>query len=225
MKKQLTAILFLAAAAGCSQGPPAEVAKAYAGQYGAAKTSLFTPCPEINGVWNLREPTAGTRMDTDGRWLKDYPVPHFRWVGPSLFGLTPSLGGVIASGPHPTGTMVFFADKPYTEANPARRGTFSYATRSDKEFPCVGAGWRRSTLHDHSLNDAAARVLDLDARRPRQIRQTDHMAITPAGELLIGVQVQYSGTTEKGAAVSDAYWHFLKLPRLAKDAKAAGFVN
>ncbi|MEO7640376.1 MAG: hypothetical protein ABIU07_03080, partial [Ramlibacter sp.] len=178
MKKQLTAILILAAAAGCTQGPPPEVAKAYADQYGAAKTSRITPCPEINGVWSLREPSAGTRLDTEGRWLKDYPVPHFRWVGPSLFGLTPSMGGVIAAGPHLTGTMVYFADKPHTEANPARRGTFSFATRSDKEFPCVGAGWRRSATHDHSLNDAAARVLTLDARLARQILQTDHLAIT-----------------------------------------------
>ena len=225
MKQRLAAILVLAAAVGCTQGPPPEVAKAYAGQYGAAKTGFFQSCPEINGVWNLREPSAGTRLDTDGRWLKGYAVPHFRWVGPSLFGLTPSMGGVIAAGPHLTGTMVFFAGTPHTEANPARRGTFSFATRSDKEFPCVGAGWRRSATHDHSLNDAAARVLKLDALQPRQIRQTDHMAITPGGELLIGVQVQYSGVTEKGAAVADAYWHFLKLPRLARDAKAAGFVN
>lgn len=73
MKKPLAAVLILAAVAGCSQAPPPEVARAYADQYGAAKTSLFKSCPEINGVWNLREPSAGTRLDTDGRWLRIIP--------------------------------------------------------------------------------------------------------------------------------------------------------
>lgn len=223
----IAASCLLVGAAGCSRGPTPEVAVAYANRDGFTVTSRFTPCPELDGVWNMREPSSGTRLDTEGRWLRGYPVPHYRWVGPSLFGLTPSLGGVVAALPLPSGgTKLFYADKPYTEASPlpaAARSSLGFRELPDAEFPCVGAGWRRAAVHDHSANDAAANVLKLDTRRPRRITQADHMALTPDGDMLIGVHVQYSGTASDGKAVGEAYWHFLKLPRLAKEAKAAGF--
>lgn len=164
-------------------------------------------------------------MDTEGKWLRDSVIPHFRWVGRTLFGLTPGLQGVIAASPR-YGTTLFFSDVGYTEANPmpqTARSSISYSELDDAQFPCVGAGWRQGPKRDHSSNEAAARVLNLDPDKSVSITQNDYMALGASGELLIGTHISYQGSNNKGEAVSDAYWHFLKLPRLAADAKAAGF--
>lgn len=217
-------VVFLAA---CSESPPPEVANQYANRFGPTESASFGKCPELNGVWNLGAPSGGSIMDSEGKWLRDALVPHFRWMGRALFGLTPGLRGVIAASPR-YGTTLFFSDVAYTEASPmpqAARSSLSYSELGDAEFPCVGAGWRQGPKRDHSENDAAARVLKLDPDKSVSITQIDYMALAASGELLIGTHIQYQGSNAKGEAVNDGYWHFLKLPRLAADAEAAGYTN
>ena len=173
-------------------------------------------------MWNLAAPSGGSILDSDGNL-----VPHFRWAGKNLFGLTPGLKGVIAAAPR-HGTTLFFSDIAYTNSDPVpprARGSIAYSELGETEFPCVGSGWRKGPSRSHSSNDAAARVLKLNPNRPVSITQVDYMAISASGELLLGTHVQYQGSSNEGTQRIDAYWHFLKLPRLADDASAAGYTN
>jgi hypothetical protein len=218
----LTSLLWVT---GCSQSPPPEVAAKYANQFGPTVSTGFGKCPELNGVWSLSAPSGGSFLDSEGKWLQDDLVPHMRWVGGTLFGLTPGVKGAIAASPR-FGTTLFFSAVGYTEANPiptTARSGMAYTELSEAEFPCVGGGWRQGPSRNHSSNDAAARVLTLDSERTVSITQVDYMAISASDELLLGTHVKYHGTDEDGKEVKDEYWHFVKLPRTAADAKAAGY--
>lgn len=222
----LVLLSLLGVLSGCSKSPPPEVATVYANRFGPTETASLGKCPELNGVWNLDAPSGGSFADSEGKWLQDALVPHLRWAGRTLFGLTPGLKGVIAAIPR-FGTTLFFSDIAYTEANPmpaSARSSISYSELGEADFPCVGDGWRKGPSRNHSSNDAAARVLKLDPEKPVSITQVDYLAINASGELLLGTHVQFQGTSG-GKELSDAYWHFVKLPRLAADAEAAGFTR
>ena len=92
-------------------------------------------------------------------------------------------------------------------------------------MPCIGHGWRRVATHDHSTNDAAARVLNLIPEETKKIVQTDYIARTANHELLLAIRIDYSGTDrkDKSKMISDGYWHFIKMPRLHEDPKSKGF--
>ena len=221
----LAGLILVVLLSACSSSPPPEVATQYANRFGATKTATFGKCPELNGVWNLGAPSGGSVVDTEGKWLQGDLVPHFRWAGRNLFGLTPGLKGVIAASPR-FGVTLFFSDTAYTEASPmprSARGSMAYSELAEADFPCAGAGWRKGPSRNHSTNDAAARVLGLNPDRAVSISQNDYMALGTDGALLVATHIDYQGTNNKGAEVRDSYWHFLKLPRLADDAAAAGY--
>ncbi len=203
--------------AGCSSGPAPEVAKAYNNQYGAVKTSLFTACPKIEGVWHLGNVSAGSLQLEDGQLIQ-----HFRWYAPYLFGLSVNARSYIAVEPRQLNTILYLADQ-----IPGAGGRLapSYTTLDEAQMPCVGHGWRRVATHNHSTNDAAARVLKLIPEESPKIVQTDYLARTANHDLILAIRIDYSGADkkEKEKKINDGYWHFVKMPRLHEDPKAQGF--
>ena len=202
--------------AGCS-GPQPEVATAYSNQYGAVKTSRFTACPKVEGVWHLANLSAGSLQMEDGQLIQ-----HFRWFAPYLFGLSVGARSFIAIEPRPLETVVYLANQIPGARSQSLPG---FTTLDEAHTPCVGHGWRRIATHDHSMNDAAARVLKLVPEEPKTIVQTDYIARTADHELLLAIRIDYSGTdnTDKNKRIKDGYWHFVKMPRLHDDPKAQGF--
>jgi len=202
--------------AGCS-GPPPEVAIAYGNQYGAVKTSRFTACPTIEGVWHLANLSAGSLQLEDSQMIQ-----HFRWFAPYLFGLSVGARSFIAVEPRQLETVVYLANQIPAAGS---RSMLGYAALAESQTPCVGQGWRRVATHDHSQNDAAARVLKLDPKEPKKISQTDYIARTASHELLLAIRIDYSGTDheDESKKINDGYWHFVKMPRLHEDPKAQGF--
>ncbi len=201
--------------AGCS-GPKPEVATAYNDQYGAVKTSMFSKCPTIEGVWHLANLSGGSLTLEDGQ-----AIQHFRWFAPYLFGLSITQQDYIAIEPRSLETVLYLA-----ATIPVANGqSVSYTTLEDAKTPCVGHGWRQVEKHYHSTNEAAARVLKLVPEQPVQITQTDYIAQTSNHELLIATRIDYSGTDSQDRAkkINSGYWHFIKMPRLYEDPKAQGF--
>jgi len=211
-----TALAAAFALAGCS-GPKPDVATAYNDQYGAVKTFRFDKCPTIEGVWHLGNLSGGSLVLADGE-----AVQHFRWFAPYLFGLSVSIQDYIAVEPRSLETVLYLAPRIPGANGQSMAG---YTMLSDAGMPCVGHGWRRVKTHNHSTNDAAARVLKLVPEEPVQIMQTDYIAQTPDHELLVAIRIDYSGTDseDKSKKVNDGYWHFIKMPRLFEDPKAQGF--
>ncbi len=208
---------FLAAVSGCSRAPAPPVAQAYADQYGPVESSRFTACPKVQGVWQLFNLSAGSIRQEGGETVK-----HFRWYGSQLLGMSFATKGFIAIDPNPLETMLYVADRIPGSSGPR---SYSYATKSDKEMPCVGHGWRQVVVTDHSLNDAAARVLGIVPEKPRKITQTDYFARTAANELLLAIRIDFQGTNDQKEPVNGGYWHFLKMPRLHENPKEQGFKN
>ena len=207
--------ILLAAVSGCSQSPAPPVAEAYAKQYGPVETSRFTPCPKVQGVWQLSQLSAGSLQKANGELIE-----HFRWVGPMLFGLTPSMKDYIAIDQNSLETVLYLTHKlPGTSG----RQSLSYSAKTEKEMPCVGHGWRQAAVRDHSLNDGAARVLNLVPERTPKITQTDYYARDKANELVLATRIDFQGTNKEGKSVTDGYWHFLKMPRLHENPKGQGF--
>ena len=207
--------ILLAAVSGCSQSPAPSVAEAYAKQYGPVETSRFTPCPKVQGVWQLSQLSAGSLQKANGELIE-----HFRWVGPMLFGLTPSMKDYIAIDQNSLETVLYLTHKlPGTSG----RQSLSYSAKTEKEMPCVGHGWRQAAVRDHSLNDGAARVLNLVPERTPKITQTDYYARDKANELVLATRIDFQGTNKEGKSVTDGYWHFLKMPRLHENPKGQGF--
>lgn len=199
-------------------GAVPDVANAYGDQFVAVETSLFSACPTIEGVWHLSDLSAGSLVQEDGEL-----VPHFRWFAPYLFGLSASTRSYIAIEPRPLETVFYLTDRiPGAGASSSAAG---YTTLDDTQAPCVGHGWRRIATRNHSLNDAAARVLELDVGEPLNIVQTDYVARTANDELVLAIRIDYSGTDsqDKTRKINDGYWHWLKMPRLHGDPKAQGF--
>lgn len=213
----ITAVLAaLLGLAGCSSPQP-EVATAYGNQYGAVKTSRFTACPKIEGVWHLAKLSAGSLQTDDGQ-----AIQHFRWFAPYLFGLSVGGRSFIAVEPRQLETVVYLANQ---IPGAGGRSMSGFTTLNEAQTPCVGHGWRRIATHDHSTNDAAARVLKLIPEELKKIVQTDYIARTADHELLLAIRIDYSGTdnADKSKKVKDGYWHFVKMPRLHEDPKAQGF--
>lgn len=215
----VAALVGLVGLAGCSSGPSPEVAKAYNNQYGAVKTSLFTACPKIEGVWHLGNLSAGSLQLADGQLIQ-----HFRWFAPYLFGLSVNAKSFIVVEPKQLETVLYLADGiPGAGA--------SYSMLDEAQMPCVGHGWRRVATYNHSPNDAAARVLNLIPKEPQnpeeppKIIQTDYLARTASHELILAIRIDYSGAdkNDKDKRINDGYWHFVKMPRLHEDPKAQGF--
>ena len=204
------------ALAGCSSPQP-EVATAYNNQYGAVKTSRFTACPKIEGVWHLANLSAGSLQLEDGQMIQ-----HFRWFAPYLFGLSVGVRSFIAVEPRQLETVLYLANQ---IPGAGGRSLLGFTTLDEANAPCVGHGWRRIATYDHSTNDAAARVLKLIPEEPTTIVQTDYIARTADHELLLAIRIDYSGTdnTDKSKRIKDGYWHFVKMPRLHDDPKAQGF--
>jgi|GEM_PF-5646239 len=206
----------LLALAGCNSSPQPDVAVAYGKQWGAVTTSRSSPCPSIEGVWHLANLSAGSLLLDDGQ-----PVAHFRWFGGKLFGLTVNQKSFIAIEPRQLGTVVYLADQ--IPKGAGSRSMLGYTTLSDAEMPCVGQGWRRVETTDHSLNDAAARVLKLVPEKPSKIMQTNFIARTANHELLLAARIDFEGTNREDEAVKGGYWHFVKMPRLHETPKDQGF--
>lgn len=211
-----TAIAVFLGIAGCS-GPPPDVATAYNNQYGAVKTSRFTACPKVEGVWHLANLSAGSLQRDDSQMIQ-----HFRWFAPYLFGLSVGAKSFIAVEPRQIETVVYLSNQMPTAGG---RSMLGFTTLTDAYAPCIGHGWRRIATYDHSTNDAAARVLKLIPEQPKKIVQTDYMARTADYELLVATRIDYSGTdnADKTKKINDGYWHFIKMPRLHEDSKAHGF--
>ena len=201
---------------GCSSGPVPDVAAAYGDQDGAVETSSFGACPTIEGVWHLAELSAGSLQKDDEL------VQHFRWFAPYLFNLSVNARSYIAIEPRQLETVFYLADQ---IPGAGGRSAAGYTTLDEAQAPCLGHGWRRVATHDHSMNDAAARVLNLVPEEPTTIVQTDYVARTANDELILAIRIDYSGTDseDKNKTVKDGYWHWLKMPRLHADPKAQGF--
>jgi hypothetical protein len=193
------------------------VAQAYANQYGPVESSRFTPCPKIQGVWQLSNLSAGTLLNEQGEL-----VPHFRWFAPKLFDLVVSANAYVAIDPNSLETALYLADK---IPGPSGRPSPSYTVKTDKEMPCLGDGWRQAGITAHSGNDAAARVLGLLPERPKKITQTDYFAKNAANELLLAIRIDFQGTNAEKKSVNSGYWHFLKMPRIHENPKENGFRN
>ncbi len=201
---------------GCSQQPPPAVSLAYANQYGKVETSRFTPCPTVQGVWQLAQLSAGSMLDEKGEL-----VPHFRWYGAKLFEFSVRPNDFIAVDKVGLETVLYLSGK---IPGPDGHRAVSYSARSDQELPCVGQGWRQVARSDHSLNDAAARVLGLVPEEPVKIIQTDYFARSASQDMLLAIRIDYEGTNAKQKkAVSDGYWQFLKMPRLYESPKEQGY--
>jgi hypothetical protein len=219
MKLMATGSLCMVALAvsGCSRPPAPPVAQAYADQFGPVESSRFTPCPKIQGVWQLSNFSAGTLLKADGETIE-----HFRWYAPKLFDLSVGAKAYIAIDPNAIETVLYLAD--IIPSDGARRA-FSFSTKSDKEMPCVGSGWRQVAATDQSLNEAAARVLGLLPERPVKITQTDYFAKTATDELVVATRIDFQGTNAERKSVNTGYWHFLKMPRLFEKPQEKGFKN
>ncbi len=205
----------IATVSGCSRSPAPPVALAYADQYGPVESSRFTSCPKVQGVWQLSNLSAGTLLKEDGEL-----VQHFRWFAPKLFDLTVGLKAFIAIEEKDLETVLYLSDRiPGSDGQRA----VSFTTKSGKEIPCVGHGWRQAVVSDHSSNDAAARVLGLVPEKPKKITQTDYFAKNAANELLLAIRIDFQGTNVKQESVNSGYWHFLKMPRLFENPKEKGF--
>lgn len=215
MSQWILALVLPIAMMGCSRAPVPAVAAAYASQYGAAQTSWMTPCPQMSGVWQLANLSGGSLQLPDGNTIQ-----HFRWYAPQLFGFAIETKSYIALEERPVETVLYVADR--MPLNSGSRAT-GYSVKTDKDMPCVGQGWRKMASIDHSLNDAAARVLGLVPELPTKITQVDYLARTSAHELLVATRIDFEGTNAAKEAVSSGYWHFLKMPRLHESAKAQGF--
>ncbi len=209
--------MIMLAASGCGRPPAPPVALAYADQFGPVESARFTPCPKVQGVWQLSNFSAGTLLKEDGQTIE-----HFRWYGSKLFDLSFGTKSYIAIDPNPLETMLYFSDRIPSDGG---RRSFSYRTMSDKEIPCVGHGWRQIAVTDHSLNEAAARVIGVLPERPRKITQTDYFAKNKANELLVAIRIDFQGTDAEQKAVNSGYWHFLKMPRLFENPQEKGFKN
>ncbi len=207
--------LFLAAVSGCSQSPAPAVAEAYANQYGSVETSRFTPCPKVQGVWQLSQLSAGSFLKADGQRIE-----HFRWFASQLFGLTVGAKDYIGIDHNSLETVLYLTPK---VPGPGVPQSMSYAAKSDKEMPCLGHGWRQAATIDHSLNDAAARVLGLLPERTKKITQTDYFAKDKANDLVLAIRIDFAGTDKDQQAVTGGYWHFLKMPRLHEKPSDQGF--
>ncbi len=201
--------------AGCKQPPEPKVALAYAKQFGAVESSRLTPCPKVKGVWQLSQLSAGSLLNEQGML-----VEHFRWVAPKLFGLTIGTRAYIAMDEQRLSTVLFLSDK---IPGPNGQNMMGYTAKSDHELPCLGHGWRQVVVINHSTNDAAARVLGLDAEKPKTITQTDYFARSPQHDLLLAIQIEFQGTNAKSNPVQGGYWHFLKMPRLHDEPLEQGF--
>ncbi len=205
----------LIAVPGCSKSPPPPVAQAYADQYGPVESTRFTACPTVQGVWQLSNLSAGSMLTKDSGTIQ-----HFRWAYAKLFGLSVGTNAYIAIDPNPLETVLYLADK---LPNSGGRKSLSYSTKSEKEMPCVGQGWRQVVVTDHSLNEAAARVLGIVPEQPKTIIQTDYFAKTAANELVLAIRIDFQGTNAEQEPVKGGYWHFLKMPRLLEKPKENGF--
>jgi hypothetical protein len=205
----------LVAASGCTQSPAPPVAQAYANQYGPVESSRFTPCPKVKGVWKLSNLSAGSLLKDDGEI-----VEHFRWYARKLFNLTIASTVYIAIDDRGVDTVLYLSDG--LPASAVKK-SLSYTTLSDKEMPCLGHGWRQFAVVDHSLNDAAARVLGLVPGEPKRITQTDYLARNSASDLLVAIRIDFQGTNAAEEPVKSGYWHFLKMPRLHENPKEMGF--
>ncbi|OYT88833.1 MAG: hypothetical protein CFE43_20390 [Burkholderiales bacterium PBB3] len=216
--KLFASVLFCAtvvAVSGCSQAPAPAVAQAYANQFGPVESSRFTPCPKVQGVWQLSQLSAGSLLNENGEL-----VQHFRWFGPKLFDLTVGTKAYIAIDEKGLETVLYLSDR---IPGPDGQRSLSYTTKSDKELACLGHGWRQAAVSDHSLNDAAARVLGLVPEKPKQITQTDYFAKSNGNELLLAIRIEFEGTNKKQEPTKGSYWHFLKMPRLYENPKEKGF--
>ena len=205
----------VAAAGGCSQSAAPPVAVAYANQYGPAESSRFTPCPKFQGVWQLSHLSGGSLLQEKGDL-----VPHLRWFGPKLFDLTVGTKAFIAIDEQGLETVLYLSDR---IPGPDGKSLLSYTAKPEKELPCLGHGWREAGVSDHSLNDAAARVLHLIPEKPKKITQTDYFAKTAGNELLLASHIEFQGTHVKMEPVNSGYWHFLKMPRLHEIPKDQGY--
>ncbi len=207
--------ILVAAVSGCSQPPAPPVAEAYAKQYGPIETSRFTPCPKVEGVWQLSQLSAGTMLKANGETIE-----HFRWFAPTLFGLRPSQKDYIAIAPSTLETVFYLTPK---IPGSTGRQSLSYTTKTEKEIPCLGHGWRQVVVTDHSGNDAAARVLGLIPEQAKKITQTDYYARDKANELVLATRIDFKGTDKEDKPVNGGYWHFVKMPRLHENPKEQGF--
>jgi hypothetical protein len=203
------------AISGCSQSPTPPVAQAYANQYGPVESSRFTPCPKVQGVWQLSNLSAGTLLKENGEI-----VQHFRWLAPKLFDMTTGTKAYIAIDQKGPETVLYLSDR---IPGPDGQRSLSYTAKSDKEVPCLGHGWRQVVVSDHSLNDAAARVLGLVPEKPKKITQTDYFAKNAQNELLLAIRIDFQGTSVAQESINSGYWHFLKMPRLHENPKENGF--
>jgi hypothetical protein len=200
---------------GCSRAPAPAVAEAYANQYGKVESSRFTPCPKVQGIWQLSKLSSGSLQNKEGETIE-----HFRWFAPQLFGLTVRTTDYIAIDPFDLETVLYLSSGIPGSTGPR---SVSYSAKTDKEMPCVGEGWRQAAVMDHSLNDAAARVLRLVPEEPKKITQTDYFARDAANELVLATRIEFQGTNEGKAVLKGGYWHFLKMPRQYENPKDKGF--
>ncbi len=217
LKNFATILLCVAVVAGtgCSQPPMPPVAQAYANQYGPVESSRFTPCPKVRGVWQLSQLSAGTLFLENGDLIQ-----HFRWFAPKLFELSIGTKAYIAIDEKGLDTVLYLTDR---IPGPDGQKSLGYTTKSDKDLPCLGHGWRQAAVTDHSSNDAAARVLGLLPEMPKKIIQTDYFAKSAGNELLLAIHIEFEGTNKKQASIKEGYWHFLKMPRLYENPKEMGF--
>jgi hypothetical protein len=159
--------------------------------------------------------SGGTLLKEDGAI-----VQHFRWHSPKLFSLSVTPATYIAIDDNSLETVLFLSHGiPGSDG----RKSLGFTARSDKEIPCLGHGWRRVDVSDHSLNDAAARVLGLVPEEPRKITQTDFLARSSANDLLLAIRIDFQGTSDEREPVTGGYWHFLKMPRVHENPKEKGF--
>lgn len=209
--------LIMLAVSGCGRSPaPAPpVAQAYADQFGPVESSRSTPCPKVQGIWQLSNFSAGSLLKADGETIE-----HFRWGGAMLFGVSFGTNAYIAVDPLPMETILYIADKFPADT---RRYPSNYTTKSDKEMPCVGHGWRQVVVTDHSLNERSANVLGMLPELPKKITQTDYIAKNAANELLLAIRIDFQGTDTDKKPVNGGYWHFMKMPRLFANPQEKGF--
>ena len=205
----------LLALSACSRAPAPEVAAAYDKKYGAVKTSYFSPCPKVDGVWRLSNLSDGSLKKDNGEIIE-----HFRWYLPKLFGLVVGKSDYIAVEESQLETTLYLSG---VIPGPNGKRAVSFTAKTEKEMPCLGQGWRKAGETNHSQNDAAARVLKLVPESTVKIIQTDFFAKTAADELLLAIRIDYEGTNSDKKRVKDGYWHFLKLPRVHESPKAQGF--
>ena len=133
-----TAAATLLGLTGCS-GPLPDVATAYNNLHGKVKTSRFTACPTIEGVWHLGNLSAGSMKLEDNQLIQ-----HFRWFAPYLFGLSANTQSYVALEPRPLQTVLYLSPK---IPGAAGRSMVSFSELTEAQMPCVGHGWRRVARH------------------------------------------------------------------------------